>query len=85
MGNALTLRRSSPPAEPVRIYPTPINPERDLDYEPPASDGFNVGTLAAYLIGALLAVQLLPAIVATKHTVKTVITQTIQPSNPQTR
>lgn len=85
MGNELALRRSHAPAEPMRVYPTPINPDRDLDYEPPERDGFTIGTLAAYLIGALLAVQLLPAITATKHTIKTVITQTIPPSSPQTR
>lgn len=85
MGNALTLRTARLPAEPVRVYPTPIDPSRDIDFEPADDRSIGLGTVAAYALGAWLAVQMLPAITATKHTVSSVISQTIQPNSPQSR
>ena len=88
MTRALVIaRKTLPPAEPMRVYPTPVTLKGELTDEPPERAS-GLGTMLAYILAALIVIAIQPVIVGTREAVRPQVVKAVAlalPSTPQER
>ena len=80
-------RKTQLPAEPMRVYPTPIILKGELTDEPPEAYA-GVGLMLAYILAALIVIAIQPVITGTREAVRPQVARVVAlalPSSPQER